>query len=98
VTPIRFDWDPAKAESNRTKHGVSFDEAMLVFADPLAISRLDDEHGESEERWVTLGRTAADRLTLVVHTHDELNDGTIAVRVISARRPTRRETHEYEEG
>jgi hypothetical protein len=98
VTPFRFGWDPSKAESNRTKHGVTFDEAMLVFADPLAVSRLDEEHGETEKRWVTLGRTRADRLTLVVHTYDEVNDGTIAVRVISARRPTRREKREYEKG
>jgi hypothetical protein len=98
VTPITFDWDPAKAESNRTKHGVTFDEAMLVFSDPLALSRLDDEHAETEERWVTLGRTGSDRLTLVVHTYDELNDGTMVIRVISARRPTRRETRDYEEG
>jgi hypothetical protein len=80
------------------KHGVAFDEAMLVFADPLAVSRVDEGHGEAEERWVTPGRTHADRLTLVVHTYDELNDGTIAIRVISARRPTRRETREYDEG
>jgi uncharacterized DUF497 family protein len=98
VTPIRFDWDPAKADSNRAKHGVSFDEAMLVFADPLSVSRLDDEQGRAEERWVTLGRTRVGRLTLVVHTYDELNDGTIAIRVISARRPTRHEMREYEEG
>lgn len=98
MTPIRFDWDPAKADSNRAKHGVSFDEAMLVFADPLAVSRLDQGHGQAEERWVTLGLTHAGGLALVVHTYDELNDGTIAIRVISARRPTRRETREYEEG
>ncbi len=98
MTRIEFDWNPDKAESNRTKHGVSFEEAMLVFADPLALSRLDDEHGQDEERWVTLGRTGADRLALVVHTHDELNDDTIVIRIISARRPTRRETRQYEEG
>ena len=98
MTRIEFDWDPDKAESNRTKHGVTFDEAMLVFADPLALTRLDEDHGEREERWVTLGRTSADRLALVVHTHDELNDDTIAVRIISARRPTGREMLQYEEG
>jgi hypothetical protein len=80
---IEFDWDPDKAASNRSKHGATFDEAMLVFADTLAVSRLDDEHAEQEERWVTLGRTGPGRLMLVVHTHVELNDDTIAIRIIS---------------
>lgn len=93
-----FDWDPDKAEANRAKHRVTFDEAMLVFDDPLALSRLDEDHGEREERWVTLGRTGDGRLTVVVHTHDELNDDTIVIRIISARRPTRREARQYEEG
>jgi uncharacterized DUF497 family protein len=42
---FEFDWDPVKAESNRRKHGVSFEDAMGVFGDPLALSRLDDESG-----------------------------------------------------
>jgi ribonuclease toxin BrnT of type II toxin-antitoxin system len=53
---FEFDWDPATAESNLGKHGVSFEEAMAVFHDPLALSRPDEEHGANEERWVTLGR------------------------------------------
>lgn len=93
-----FDWDPDKAEANRAKHRATFDEAMLVFDDPLAPSRLDEDHGEREERWVTLGRTGDGRLTVVVHTHDELNDDTIVIRITSARRPTRREARQYEEG
>jgi uncharacterized DUF497 family protein len=68
---FEFDWDPAKAESNRRKHGVGFDEAMSVLGDPLALSRLDEESGESEERWVTLGRNSADKLLVVVHTNVE---------------------------
>lgn len=52
---FEFDWDPAKAESNRHKHGVAFEDAMGVFGDPLALSRLDDESGQGEERWVIIG-------------------------------------------
>ena len=93
---FEFDWDPAKAESNRRKHGVAFEDAMGVFADPLALSRLDEESGQGEERWVTIGRNPASNLLLVVHTYVEMSAERAAVRIISARRPTRRETRQYE--
>ncbi|HEY3800764.1 MAG TPA: BrnT family toxin [Caulobacteraceae bacterium] len=96
MTRIEFDWDPRKAQSNLAKHGVSFEAAMGVFADPLALSRLDDEPGE--ERWITLGLASAGRLLLVVHTHIEHSDDRIAIRIISARPATRREARQYEEG
>lgn len=95
---FEFDWDPAKAQSNRTKHGVTFDQAMEVFADPLALSRLDDEYSSGEERWITLGRARAARLLPVVHTHIELSHDRMAIRIISARPATRREARQYEEG
>ena len=98
MTRIDFDWDPTKAATNRAKHGVAFEEAMLVFDDPLALSLRDDDHSLDEERWITLGATAADRLVVVVHTFRESSDGEILVRIISARRPTRRETRQYVEG
>jgi len=98
MTRIEFDWDPAKARSNLAKHGVSFEAAMGVFADPLALSRLDDDQGPGEERWITLGLAAAGRLLLVVHTHIELSGDRIAIRIISARRATRREARQYEDG
>jgi uncharacterized DUF497 family protein len=59
---IEFDWDPVKARSNETKHGVTFDQAMGVFTDPLALSRLDDDHPAGEERWITLGMVGVGRL------------------------------------
>jgi uncharacterized DUF497 family protein len=95
---FEFDWDPAKAESNRRKHGVIFEAAMGVFSDPLALSLLDNESGQGEERWVTIGRNPASNLLLVVHTYIELSAERAAIRIISARRPTRRETRQYEEG
>lgn len=95
---IEFDWDLAKARSNLAKHGVRFEDAMGVFADPLALSRLDDHPGAGEERWITLGVAAVGKLLLVVHTHLELSGDRMAVRIISARRATRRETRQYEEG
>jgi uncharacterized DUF497 family protein len=65
---IDFDWDPAKAASNAVKHGVSFEEAMTVFRDPLARSILDSDSPPGEERWVTLGETSTGNLIVVVHT------------------------------
>jgi uncharacterized protein len=95
---FEFDWDPAKAESNRRKHGVTFEAAMGVFSDPLALSLVDNESGQGEERWVTIGRNPASNLLLVVHTYIELSTERAAIRIISARRPTRREARQYEEG
>lgn len=95
---FEFDWDPAKAESNRRKHGVTFEEAMGVFADPLALSLLDDESGQGEERWVTIGQIPASKILLVVHTYLEMSADRAAIRIISAREPTRREVRQYEEG
>ncbi len=95
---IEFDWDPVKARANRAKHGVAFEEAMTVFADPFALSRLDEDHAGDEERWITLGRALGAALLLVVHTHVELTADRVFVRIISARRPTRLETRQYEEG
>ena len=93
---IDFDWDPAKAASNAAKHGVTFEEAMTVFRDPLARSVLDpDEAGE--ERWVTLGEAATGNLLVVVHTWADIDADRSAVRIISARLPTRNEARQYRE-
>jgi len=51
-----FDWDPNKARNNLKKHGVSFERAAEIFLDPSAISILDKEHWDQEERWVPWGR------------------------------------------
>lgn len=66
---IEFEWDPAKAKSNLAKHGISFNEAMGVFEDPLALTIADEDHSGEEERWITLGETKRGRLLLAVHTY-----------------------------
>jgi uncharacterized protein len=71
---------------------------MAVFVDPLALSRPDEDHGADEDRWVTLGQGRERRLVLVVHTYAEIDANRVAVRLILARRPTRREIRQYEEG
>ena len=97
TTRFEFDWDPTKAASNLAKHGVSFDEAMTVFLDPLALSRLDDAHGSAEERWVTIGLARDTNLLVVVHTHVEIDDDRVYIRIISARKPSSREKRQYEQ-
>jgi uncharacterized DUF497 family protein len=93
-----FQWDPAKARENRQKHGISFELAAGVFLDPLALSIYDDSHSAGDEdRWVTMGR-AGEELLVVVHTFQEVSPDEIVVRVISARRATKNEQRQYEEG
>ena len=81
----RFEWDVHKARDNRVEHGVSFDEAVTVFGDPLGRIIEDRRHSLGEERF---GR----RLLVVVFT--ERDD---AIRLIGAREVTRRERKDYEE-
>ncbi len=85
-----FSWDERKAASNLKKHGVPFDEAAAVFADPLALA-IDDLL--EPERTLLLGMSNRQRLLLVVHV--ELDESTI--RIISARRATSHERRRYEE-
>jgi uncharacterized DUF497 family protein len=94
---LDFDWDPAKAASNAAKHGVTFEQAMTVFRDPLARSILDRDHGGNEERWITLGETTTGNLLVVVHTWAEIAVDRIAVRIISARQPTPTEARQFRE-
>jgi uncharacterized DUF497 family protein len=88
-----FEWDDAKAESNERKHGVSFTEAMTIFADPLSVTGYDPRHADGEDRFLTMGTSVAGRLLVVSHT-----DRGDAVRIISARVATRRERKDYEDG
>ena len=89
-----FEWDPRKAAQNRRKHGVSFDEAVTAFADPLSVTVPDPDHSApAEARYILSGRSAEGRLLVVSHAER----GT-AIRIISARPATRREQAQYEEG
>jgi uncharacterized protein len=94
---IDFDWDPAKAAGNVTKHGVTFEEAITIFRDPLALSLLDRDESVGEERWIILGQAATGNLLLVVHTWTDIAPDRSLVRIISARRPTRNEARQYRE-
>jgi len=90
---MRFEWDPAKAKSNSRKYGVSFDEAVTVFKDPLAFIFDDTTHSEQEKREIIIGTSALRRMILVCFV-ERLED---IVRIISARPATRQEIKDYEE-
>ncbi len=63
-----FEWDEAKAESNQQSHGVSFTEAMTVFADPLSLTGYDPDHSDHEDRYITMGLSTENRLLIVSYT------------------------------
>lgn len=89
---LTFEWDPAKATGNLRRHGVSFDEAQSVFYDEFAIQFFDEEHSGSEERFLLLGMSTGARLLLVCHCE---RDAGNVIRIISARKATKRESTFY---
>ena len=90
----RFEWDAAKARSNLDKHGVAFEDAEIVWSDPLHLVRFDRIDG-GEERWHALGVVAGVVLLMVVHTYP--GNGDDVIRIVSARRATRGERSAYED-
>ncbi|MBM3330184.1 MAG: BrnT family toxin [Calditrichaeota bacterium] len=87
-----FEWEDAKAASNRRKHGIEFDEASTVLADPYAVTLYDGKHSSGEDRYITLGFTGTGRLVVLLHTDRGENQ-----RLISARIATKLEIKSYEE-
>jgi len=91
---IKFEWDPAKNKSNLAKHNVSFEEAQSVFYDENAIEYYDQEHSNTEDRFVLVGTSYKLRTLLICHCIKN-NDSTI--RIISARKATKNEKRQYKE-
>ena len=89
---LAFEWDETKAESNRRKHGVTFEEAATVFGDALSLTIEDPVHSIGEERFVTTGESIRGRLLVVVFT-----ERVDRIRIISAREATSREARDYEQ-
>ena len=92
---ISFEWDETKANANVRKHGISFEVAARVFADPLAVSG-QDRIESGEHRWQTIGMVDGYLLVLVAHTVWH-NDDTEVIRIISARRANKQERKHYEQ-
>ncbi len=89
---LTFEWDAAKAETNLSKHQVSFEEAKTVFNDPLSITIADPEHSSGEDRYVDIGLSAKGQLLVVVYTERGTN-----IRIISCRKATKSEQRMYEQ-
>ena len=94
MTNLRFVWDSRKAKSNKFKHRVTFSEAETVFYDDYAIEFPDPDHSQAEERFIILGMSAALRVLVVCYCYRE-NESSI--RIISARKATKKETRFYGE-
>lgn len=92
-----FAWDTRKAAVNRTRHGVSFEEAATVFGDPEGLDGPDLRHSEKERRSLRLGRSATGRVLVVAYTPRRRDDGE-KIRIISARRASRKERAAYAAG
>lgn len=92
---MKFEWDTEKEKVNIQKHGVTFEQASYVFADPFALNKYDDEHSLEEERWILLGKPLNEIILVVVHTFRD-DDGIDIVRIISARKATNREQKAYQ--
>ena len=89
---ISFKWDIKKAESNKKKHKISFEEAKSVFYDDSAIEFFDTEHSPKEDRFILLGISSILRILVVCYCTRENN--TI-IRIISARKATKKEQKFY---
>lgn len=87
-----FEWDPEKAKRNLKIHKVSFDEASTVFGDTMSLTIHDPLHSDEEDRFVIIGNSHKNRLLVVVH----VERGN-RIRIISARKATRKEKIQYEE-
>lgn len=93
-----FEWDVKKASGNMRKHKISFERATTIFRDPNLLSIPDEEHSKSEERWITMGLDETGSLLVLSHKFESVDQKVSRIRIISARKATKKETKQYEEG
>lgn len=92
---IKFEWDPSKAATNLEKHQVSFEEAKSIFYDEFAVQFFDEENSSEEDRFLMLGMSSSAKLLIVCHCEREHGE---VIRIISARKATKRESAFYQGG
>jgi len=92
---MKFEWDEEKNIINHSKHKVWFEEAQTVWADEMADEFYDSEHSEGEERFIRVGHSTNARVLLVVFCE---RDSSETIRIISARKATKKERNDYEKG
>jgi len=93
---LKFEWSNEKSNLNVEKHQISFDEAKEVFLDPMHISKLDHRFDYFEERWITLGMAAKDKILVVANMFFDEN-GEEIIRIVSARKANLNERVFYEQ-
>lgn len=91
-----FEWDANKANKNRKKHQIDVEEAKTIFCDPFLITFYDDFHSKREERYISIGYSARQRILLAVHTEQQTEEA-VFIRIISSRKATPSERKIYEE-
>ncbi len=89
--PLKFEWNPGKAQKNIKKHRITFNEAATVFSAPLSMTFDDPDHSEDEERFIIIGFSISGKLLMV--SYAEKKD---SIRIISARKLTRKERKQHE--
>ena len=89
---IQFEWHPSKATANLKKHQISFEEAQTVFYDEFAVQFFDEDHSVAEDRFLMLGMSIHSKLLIFCHCERE---GEETIRIISARKATKRESAFY---
>lgn len=92
MSELSFEWDPAKAATNASKHGVTFEEAKAVFHDPDALLIDDPDHSKAEDRFIMMGQSREQRILVVVHCFRRKGS---SIRIVSARRAGTKEQQPY---
>ena len=92
---LKFEWDVDKEKVNITKHKLNFTDACHAFSDPFQLNLYDSWHSDDEDRWVVIGEIPVMKVVIVVHTVRLHEDGSGTVRIISARRATKKERVTY---
>jgi len=95
MSAFQFTWDESKNRINLKKHGIGFDEAQTVFFDDLAIEYYDPDHSDAEDRFILLGMSQSSKILVVCHCYREKD---AIIRIISARKATKKERKAYPGG
>ena len=93
---MHFEWDEDKNRENNKRHDISFEEAREVFDDPFHISIMDRRFDYFEERWITVGSSKSKRVIVIGHLYFLKEDGEEVIRIITARKATKKEREQYE--
>ena len=92
---FKFEWNEAKAAGNFRKHGVSFELASSIFADPQILTLVDTTHSECEERWFSIGLGSNGTMLSSAYLRTDAGNGIVKIRIITARRATAAEIFYY---